>query len=126
MRSLSFYVLFLCFLTVIPGFLNKASARVLRWPILLTTYFQIAVELSLYAILRMFIKFMEFLFQSGTHRRMRREIWESEDYEEVRMRSGWSEATAAYRPQLIISRSSFPSSPPLLSSPPLAPHRRSG
>ena len=82
LRSLSIYVLFLCLLTVIPGFLNVASGKLLRWPILLMTYFQILIELLLYAVLRLFIKAIEILFQSSTHRRMRRKIWLSSDYQE--------------------------------------------
>jgi hypothetical protein len=44
------------------------------------TYFQISVELLLYSVLRIFIKLIESLFQSSSHRRMRREIWNSPDY----------------------------------------------
>ena len=77
-HSLSFYLLFLLFLTIVPGFLHVASGKVLRWPILFITYFQISVELVMYIILRLLIRLMEYIFQSGTHRRMRKEIFQGE------------------------------------------------
>ena len=81
-RCMSGYVLLFCLLTIVPGFVNATAGKLLRWPILLVTYFQILVELVIYASLRFFIKAVEYVFQSGTHRRMRREIWNSGDYEE--------------------------------------------
>ncbi|GMH94388.1 hypothetical protein TL16_g12895, partial [Triparma laevis f. inornata] len=82
LRSLSIYLIFLLILTIIPGITHGLSGKILRWPILFLTYFQILIELVMYTILRLVIRLMEFVFQSGTHRRMRGEIFRAKDYED--------------------------------------------
>ncbi|GMH86200.1 hypothetical protein TrVE_jg12350 [Triparma verrucosa] len=82
LRSLSIYLLFLLILTIIPGFTHGWSGRLLRWPILFLTYFQITIELILYTVLRLTIRVMEGVFQSRTHRRMRGGIWRAKDYDD--------------------------------------------
>lgn len=69
-------------LTIIPGHIHGYSGRILRFPILIITYFMISVELVLYIIIRLFIRLVEATFSSKKHRMLRNKLAFATTYEE--------------------------------------------
>ena len=66
--------------TMIPRF-NRLSYQVLRWPVLFVTYAVIALELTLYLALRVFLRAMESAVATPKHRELRRKLHMAADYE---------------------------------------------
>lgn len=73
-------VLFL--LSIIPGRLHSWSGKILRWPILLLTYFIIAAELMVYVVIRLAIRLAETLIAKPKHRALRRKMAQATSYED--------------------------------------------
>ena len=77
-----FLLLFIVSCTVVPGPLHHASKHLFRWPILITTYLTITVEMVLYFALRMLIFGLETLFATPRHRRLRKAMQRARSYKE--------------------------------------------
>lgn len=69
-------------LSIIPGRLHTLSGKILRWPILLVTYFLIAAELMVYTVIRLVIRLAESLVAKPKHRALRRKMAQAKSYEE--------------------------------------------
>mmetsp|Transcript_23089 Transcript_23089/g.66650 ORF Transcript_23089/g.66650 Transcript_23089/m.66650 type:complete len:831 (-) Transcript_23089:1367-3859(-) len=81
-RTCSGLVISLAIASIVPGRLHGWAGRVIRFPILGITYFMIAVELVVYVMIRLFIRFAETLFASPRHRRLRRAMANAKTYDE--------------------------------------------
>ena len=81
-RTCSGLIISLAIASIVPGRLHGWAGRVIRFPILGITYFMIAVELVVYVMIRLFIRFAETLFASPKHRRLRRAMANAKSYDE--------------------------------------------
>ena len=81
-RSCGGLLLVILFASIVPGRLHAICGKVLRWPILGFTYLMISVELVFYTALRLFIKYLEFVFASPKHLSLRRKMDYSKSYNE--------------------------------------------
>jgi len=73
-RSCGGLLLLLGIATIVPGRLHGISGRILRWPILAFTYLLIAVELTVYVTIRIFIRLAETLVAKPKHRFLREQM----------------------------------------------------
>ena len=81
-RTFGGILLLLSLCSIIPGRMHGWSARILRWPVLALTYFLVAVELAVYAAIRLLIKLAEFLIARPRHRALRRRMRQARTYDE--------------------------------------------
>lgn len=79
-RTFGSLLLVLAVLSIIPGRSHGWTAQLLRWPVLLVTYFLIAVELVVYVVLRLVIRLAEGLVARSKHRVLRRKMTTAPDY----------------------------------------------
>jgi hypothetical protein len=68
--------------SLLPGRLHGFLGKLLRWPVLALTNSMIAVELSVYIVIRLFIRIVETVFANPKHRRLRRLMRQSKSYGE--------------------------------------------
>lgn len=74
-------LLSLLLLSMTPGCLHGWMARLLRWPVLLTVYAIILLELAVYMMIRLVVVFAEFVVANPKHRMWRRRLKQSASYE---------------------------------------------
>lgn len=75
-------ILVLILTSIVPGRLHGWTGRALRFPILGMVYMLIAVELLMYTIIRLAIRFAEWVFANPKHRAWRLAMSQSKSYEE--------------------------------------------
>jgi len=75
-------LLLLALLSIIPGRLHRLSGKILRWPILLMTFFLVVVELIVYVFIRLVIRIAETIVATPKHRKLRRQMAQAKSYEE--------------------------------------------
>lgn len=80
-RTFGGLLVVLAILSIMPGRLHRMSGKILRWPILIMTYFLIFVELVVYIIIRLFIRVAEIIVATPKHRTLRAKMAASESYE---------------------------------------------
>ena len=81
-RSFGGLLLVLAILSIIPGRLHGISGKVLRWPILGTTYLLISIELVVYVFIRLVIRLAELIVATPKHRVLRRKLSNAKCYME--------------------------------------------
>mmetsp|Transcript_17619 Transcript_17619/g.26702 ORF Transcript_17619/g.26702 Transcript_17619/m.26702 type:complete len:846 (-) Transcript_17619:55-2592(-) len=81
-RTCGGLLLLLLVISLFPGRLHGLLGKILRWPVLGLTYFLITVELTVYTIIRLFIRIIETAFANSKHRRLRRLMRQSKTYKE--------------------------------------------
>lgn len=80
-RTFGGLLLVIALLSIMPGRLHKLAGKILRWPILIMTYFLIFIELMVYVIIRLFIRLAETLICTPKHRALRRKMANADSYE---------------------------------------------
>lgn len=81
-RSCSGLLLLIAVASLLPGRMHGVVGKLLRWPVLGLTYFMIGVELSVYIVIRMFIRIIEATFANSKHRRLRHLMRNAQSYDE--------------------------------------------
>lgn len=81
-RTCGGLLLLLLLISLFPGRLHGVVGKILRWPVLGLTYFLITVELTVYTVIRLFIRIIEAAFANSKHRRLRRLMRKSKTYNE--------------------------------------------
>ena len=81
-RTCGGFLIVFAILTIIPGKLHSYSGKILRWPILGVTYVMITFELIVYAIIRLFIRFVETMVATSKHRTLRWKMTQAKSYEQ--------------------------------------------
>ena len=81
-RSFGGLLIVIALLSIMPGRLHRISGLILRWPILVLTYFLVTVELIVYVVIRLFIRYAEILIAKPKHRQLRKKMANAETYED--------------------------------------------
>ena len=81
-QTCSGLIIVLIITSIVPGRLHGWTGRLLRWPILGMVYMLISVELVMYTIIRLTIRFAEWVFASSKHRKWRKSMAEAKSYGE--------------------------------------------
>jgi hypothetical protein len=75
-------LLLIAIISLLPGRMHGIVGKLLRWPVLGVTYFMIGVELSVYIVIRIFIRIIETTFANSKHRRLRNSMRNAHSYAE--------------------------------------------
>ena len=81
-RSYGGILLLIAIMSLLPGRMHGIVGKLLRWPVLGLTYFMIGVELSVYIVIRVFIRIIESTFANSKHRRLRKSMRNAHSYVE--------------------------------------------
>lgn len=81
-RSYGGLLLLIAVISLLPGRMHGIVGKLLRWPVLGLTYFMIGVELSVYIVIRIFIRIVETTFANSKHRRLRNSMRNAHSYAE--------------------------------------------
>jgi hypothetical protein len=81
-RSCGGLLLLIALMSLLPGRMHGILSKLLRWPVLGLTYFIIAVELSVYIVIRLFIRIIETTFANSKHRKLRHLMRHAKSYKE--------------------------------------------
>jgi hypothetical protein len=81
-KSCSGLLILIAVVSLFPGRLHGYLGRALRWPVSGITYFMIGIELSVYVVIRIFIRIIEWTFMHSKHRKLRQEMKHAKNYDE--------------------------------------------